>query len=136
MPMTIFRRRTAGGRRVARPDEDPQPSPAGPDLQPGPWHLHALARGAFAETQRTGPVRRLLWPAWLTAIGALTILGLAFGVVETWAAAFWTVVAVYEAWACWHAERLIAAQDEHIAGLNRRLETYRSNAWESGHRPG
>ncbi len=134
--MTIFRRRNVGGRRVVRPVEDPQPSPVGPDLQPGLWHLHALAGQAYAETQRQGPVRRLLWPAWLTAIGALTILGLAFGVVETWAAAFWTVVAVYEGWTHWLARKLIAAEDEHIAGLNRRLETYRSNAWESGHRPG
>ncbi len=81
-------------------------------------------------------MRGLLRSAWLTALGLLTILGLAFGVVEIWAAAFWTVVAVYESWTHWLARKLIAAQDERIAGLNRRLETYRGNAWESGHRPG
>ncbi len=55
--MIRFLRRTADGRRVARPDEDPQPSPVGPDLQLGPWHLQALAGGVYAETRRRGDRR-------------------------------------------------------------------------------
>ena len=77
-----------------------------------------------------------MWPTWLTIGAVLTVVDVLLGHGSVRWVLPWIVVAVYEAWACWHAERLIAAQDEHIAGLNRRLETYRSNAWESGHRPG
>jgi len=96
-----------------------------------------LARGAFAETQRTGrAVKKMMWPTWLTVGAVLTVVDVLLGHGSVRWVLPWIVVAVYEAWACWHAERLIAAQDERIAGLNRRLETYRGNAWESGHRPG